>query len=226
MSRTASREVQVFANAPPRLALECRAFFVRPRFSYSFGMPHSPAAMSRRFISGVVGTAPMDFNHRRNSGNVFGAFFTTSGGTRNSLCLIRVVFVERFEVVDGIFQGYVETYLGQPKFFAEPASGGEQILMGNSVRRVEARRNSVPVGRASHESHQKGNDLTVDGGELQGDVTTLIEPNDERFVTHDSAKSRSVIHAHPVPSACRTEIRVQISDRDRPARRRKDRAAP
>jgi hypothetical protein len=125
-------------------------------------MPHSPAAMSRRFIAGVTGTAPTDFSQRRSSGSVFGAFFTASGGIRNTLCLVRVVFVVRFEVVDGIWQSYVETHPGQPEFFAQVAASRKQILMSSPVSGVEAGKYTVAIARTRHQPNQEGNDLTVD----------------------------------------------------------------
>lgn len=75
---------------------------------YSRGMPHAPAAFSRRFIAGVVRTAPSDFNSRRNDARPPGAFPTSFAATRSATCLIRVVFVLRFEMVDRIVESLVE----------------------------------------------------------------------------------------------------------------------
>src|SRR5687768_13379942 len=102
MSAHKLQDKQLFAGALAQ-PVGRNAVSTRPPTSaptYSFGMPHSPAAMSRRFISGVMGTAPSSFSRRRQPANVVGASFTASGGTRSILCLIRVVFVARFEVVD------------------------------------------------------------------------------------------------------------------------------
>lgn len=176
--------------------------------TYSFGMPHSPAAMSRRFISRVMGTAPIDFSQRRQPANVVGASFTASGGTRRILCLIREVFLACFEVVDGILQCFVETQVAQPEFFAQISSGGEEVLVGNAVGRVKAGKNAIAIVRARHQSHNKGNHLALNRGEIHRDVAGPLEPDDERFVAHGSTRIRTVTDDPSIPRVGGTEIGV------------------
>jgi hypothetical protein len=77
-------------------------------------MPHAPARVSRRFIAAEVRTAPMDFKYFRQATAVVGACFTASGETCSKDCLIRVVLVVRFEMIDGIIESLIERQVRQP----------------------------------------------------------------------------------------------------------------
>ena len=210
MSTRTSREEQLFADALARPEQKNAALPLHAPDGYSFGMPHSPAAMSRRFISGVTGTAPIDFSHRRKAGKVFGAFFNVADGARRTRCLIRVVFVAGFEMVDGMLQCCVETQVRQPNFFAQISAGGEQVLMSDSVGRVETGKNVIAAFGATHQPHHKRHHLPLHRGELHCDVTPLVQPDDEGFLTHAADES---VEFRESPAHSRRHTRMQRIDR-------------
>ena len=107
MNRRRSRDEGLFAD-PLTRPEEDYALPLRASSAYSFGMPHSPAAMSRRFISGVMGTAPSAFSRRRRAGNVVASFFNSAGFRRTNVCLTGIVVVMRFEVFDGMIESLIE----------------------------------------------------------------------------------------------------------------------
>jgi hypothetical protein len=78
---------------------------------HSSGMPHAPAAMSRRFMAGVTGTAPMLFRYRRNSGKLMDKFLRSAAENFRTVCLTFVVLVVNFEVVDRMFERLVESQM-------------------------------------------------------------------------------------------------------------------
>ncbi|MDO8538879.1 MAG: hypothetical protein Q7S40_00450 [Opitutaceae bacterium] len=118
--KTPPRVAWVYAIPHPNGSLRSRSSPLATfACAYSFGMPHSPAAISRRFISGVTGTAPSDFRRRRKAGSVAGSSLAAAGGTRTIVCLTRVVFVVRFEMVDGMGECLIEIQIRQPTFFTQ-----------------------------------------------------------------------------------------------------------
>ena len=107
-------------------------------------MPQASAAISRRFIAGVVRTAPNAFNRRRNDARPPGAFPTFFAATRSATCLIRVVFVVRFEMADGIMEGLVEIEIRQPALFPQVSASCQHVLMRKAMRRIETGKNTIP----------------------------------------------------------------------------------
>ena len=84
-------------------------------------MPQAPAAISRRFIAGLTGTAPIAFHLRRNSARLLPGSFRSAGGRTASVCLTRIVLVARFEAVDRMVEGVFEGQMRVPNLLAKIA---------------------------------------------------------------------------------------------------------
>jgi hypothetical protein len=139
-------------------------------------MPQAPAAMSRRFMAGETGTAPYSFSLCRSSVRFFASRAFSAAGNVTNECLTRVFFLVGFEVVDRMVECLVKGEFAEPELFPEISVGSKQILMGDAVGRVEAGKNAISVGSASHGPDDERDDVALNRDEIHGDVAGVAEP--------------------------------------------------